>query len=220
MRNRTALPLTACLMAALALSACGGSRSSSSVQPVSGRPPTVSPAEQARADGGIQPYSVADVNFATGMIHHHAQAVVMSGWCASHGAGSSLQVLCERIVVAQRDEIAIMQAWLRERNQPVPDVAHMAMPGMDHHMMMPGMLTAEQMAQLDRARGVEFERLFLTFMIQHHEGALVMVDQLLGSMAAAQDTGIYKIASDVYADQTTEIERMNRMLRALPPGGR
>ena len=215
MRHPASLSLIFSLTAALGSAACGSSRSSASVEPVSGRPPAVSPAEQARADGGIQPYTAADVNFATGMISHHAQAVVMSGWCASHGAGSSLQVLCERIVVAQGDEIAIMEAWLRERNQPIPQAgAH------DHHAMMPGMLTAEQMARLDAARGVEFERLFLTYMIQHHEGALVMVDALLASNAAAQDTNIYKIASDVYADQTTEIERMTRMLRALPPGGR
>ena len=111
---------------------------------------------------------------------------------------------------------------LRDRHLPVPepDPRGLFMPSMNHHMLMPGMLSAEQMAQLDAARGVEFERLFLRFMIQHHEGAIAMVDQLLGSTNAANDTLIYKIASDVFADQTTEIERMNRMLNALPPGGR
>ena len=213
---------TACLLAAMASTGCGSARSSASVQPVSGRPAPTSPAEQARADGGIQPYSEADVQFASGMIAHHAQAIQMAGWCASHGAGSSLRVLCERIVVAQGDEIRIMQQWLRDRSLPVPepDPRGLFMPSMNHHMLMPGMLSAEQMARLDAARGVEFERLFLTYMIQHHEGAIAMVDQLLGSTNAANDTLIYKIASDVFADQTTEIERMNRMLNALPPGGR
>ena len=218
--RRLLLPVA--LLAALASAACGSSRSSASVQPVSGRAPTVSPAEQARADGGIQRYGEADVQFASGMIAHHAQAIVMSRWCESHGAGASLKVLCERIVIAQGDEIAIMQRWLRERSLPVPepDPRGLFMPSMNHHMLMPGMLSAEQMARLEAARGVEFERLFLTCMIQHHEGAIAMVEQLLGSVDAANDVLIYKIASDVYADQTTEIERMTRMLNALPPGGR
>jgi uncharacterized protein (DUF305 family) len=85
-------------------------------------------------------------------------------------------------------------------------------------MQMPGMLTEEQMAQLDRARGTEFDRLFLTFMIQHHEGALTMVDNLLGSMGGAADDFIYKIASDTFADQGSEIGRMQMMLEAMGPG--
>jgi uncharacterized protein (DUF305 family) len=88
------------------------------------------------------------------------------------------------------------------------------MPGMDHAPLMPGMLTPEQLAQLDRARGPEFDRLFLTFMIQHHQGAITMVNQLFGQGAGEQET-VYRFAADVYADQSTEIARMQKMLAAL-----
>jgi uncharacterized protein (DUF305 family) len=162
-------------------------------------------------------YTPADVDFMSGMIVHHAQAVLIAGWAPSHDASESLRALCERIVVAQNDEIALAQRWLRERNEPVPPAdprGHM-MPGMDHPMLMPGMLTPAQLAQLDSARGPEFDRLFLTFMIQHHQGALTMVDQLLSAQGAAQDGPVFRFAADVNADQTTEIDRMNRMLDAL-----
>jgi uncharacterized protein (DUF305 family) len=167
------------------------------------------------------PHTPADARFMQGMIHHHAQAVVMAGWCPTHGASASVQRLCERIVVAQQDEIALMETWLHDRGEAIPDVqphAH-AMPGMDHGLM-PGMLSAEQMTQLDAARGTEFDRLFLTFMIQHHEGAVTMVEELFASPGAAQDDMTYELASDVFADQTTEIERMQLMLDALSGGGR
>src|SRR5437879_5585884 len=100
-------------------------------------------------------YTAADVHFMSGMIQHHAQAVLVAGWAPTHGASPALRALCERIVVGQRDEIVAMQHWLQEHHQPVPDgVAHdHAMPGMDHPMLMPGMLTAEQLGQLDSARG-------------------------------------------------------------------
>ena len=162
-------------------------------------------------------YTDADVHFVAGMIGHHAQAIQMAGWCGSHGASASLQVLCERIVVAQNDEIAFAQRWLREHGEYVPpaDPRGHIMPGMDHPMLMPGMLTPEQMQQLDAARGLEFDRLFLTFMIQHHQGAITMVQQLLAVPGAAQDGPIFRFASDVNADQTTEINRMTLMLDAL-----
>jgi uncharacterized protein (DUF305 family) len=157
----------------------------------------------------------------TGMIGHHAQAVLMAGWAPSHGASPSLSALCERIVVGQRDEIAFMQRWLKDRGQPVPDAdaSHDMMPGMSHTMMMPGMLTPEQLTQLDQSQGVDFDRNFLTFMIQHHQGALTMVQDLFNSPGAAQDDMVFKFTSDMSADQTIEIERMNGMLAALPPGG-
>ena len=183
-------------------------------------PPTVnqgamSPAEMAKANHGIPPFSKADVDFMTGMIGHHAQAVVMAGWAPTHGARLDVRLLCERIAVAQTDEIASMQRWLRERNQPVPDAHEIhgqMMPGMDMHMLMPGMLTDAELAQLDKARGTEFDRLFLTFMIKHHQGAVSMVETLLGSNDSAEDDIVYRFASDVYADQTTEIARMQKML--------
>jgi uncharacterized protein (DUF305 family) len=173
---------------------------------------------------GHYPYTAADVHFMSGMIPHHAQAVKIAGWAATHGARSDVRILAERIVVGQRDEIALMQTWLRDRNQVVPDAnaTHLKMmhDGAQHDMLMPGMLSDEELAQLDRARGADFDRLFLTFMIRHHEGAVTMVDQLFASAGAAQDEAVFRFASDVYADQTTEIGRMEKMLGTLPAGGR
>jgi len=165
---------------------------------------------------GRLPYSDADVEFMAGMIPHHAQAVVMAGWAPTHGARQDVAILCERIVVGQRDEIAMMQTWLGDRGQEVPDATStrhkMTMNGMTHDMLMPGMLTDEEMAQLDRARGPEFDRLFLVGMIKHHQGAIDMVDKLFKSYGAAQDETVYKFASDVYADQSIEIDKMHEML--------
>ena len=171
------------------------------------------------------PYNAADVEFMTGMIPHHAQAVVMAGWAASHGARPDVRVLCERIVVAQGDEIAMMRNWLRDRGQPVPaaDATHhrMKMNGVEHDMLMPGMLSPEEMAQLDKARGPEWDRLFLQGMVKHHEGALKMVDDIFEAYGALQDDDLFKFASDVFADQTAEIERMRKMLaEPAKPGGR
>ena len=162
------------------------------------------------------PFTAADVHFMTGMIGHHAQAVLIAGWAPSHAASAAVRALCERIVVGQRDEIVLMQRWLGERHEPVPEVdpAHVTMPGMETSMM-PGMLTPDQLAQLDSARGREFDRLFLQFMIQHHQGAITMVNQLFGSQGGGEEEIVYRFASDVYADQTTEIDRMNRMLEAF-----
>jgi len=168
------------------------------------------------------PYTRADVQFMAGMIEHHAQAVLMAGWAPSHGAGDAVRRLCERIVVGQRDEIAFMQNWLRDRHEDVRDASpqgHM-MAGMAQPPLMPGMLTQDQLAALDSARGPEFDRVFLTFMIQHHRGAITMVERLLAVPGAAQDGTVFRFAADVNADQTTEIDRMTRMLDAMSAGGR
>jgi uncharacterized protein (DUF305 family) len=172
---------------------------------------------QARHDSALHPYTKADIDFMQGMIHHHAQAIAMSKWAPSHDAGSSVQTLAGRIINAQRDEIAIMSQWLRERQQqvPVPDTLgamSMNMGGGQGMVMMPGMLTSDQMHQLDAARGSDFDRLFLQDMIQHHRGAITMVKQLFDSYGAAQDLVVFKLASDANVDQTTEIARMQRML--------
>jgi len=174
------------------------------------------PAPPAGPDSARKAYTAADVHFMTGMIAHHAQAVLMAGWAPSHGASASLRAMCERIVVGQGDEIVLMQRWLRDRHELVPagDAAHDMMPGMDRTLM-PGMLTPQQLMQLDSARGTEFDRLFLTFMIQHHMGAITMVNELFGSKGGGEEEIVFRFASDVYADQTTEIARMNRMLDAL-----
>ena len=174
------------------------------------------PEPRARPDLVRGPYSQADIDFMSGMIPHHAQAVLIAGWAASHGARPDVRTLCERMVVGQRDEIAYMRNWLRDRSQPVPaaDATHhrMKMNGMEHDMLMPGMLSPAELAQLDKARNAEWDRLFITFMIRHHEGALKMVDDLFESYGALQDDDMYKFASDLYADQTIEIERMHKML--------
>ena len=181
--------------------------------------PDVGAAQATAADSGRPPYNAADERFMSGMIDHHAQAILIAGWAPSHGASASVRALCERIVVGQRDEIALMQRWLRERGLPVPDgnASHSHdMPGMDHApALMPGMLTPAQLAQLDAARGPEFDRLFLTFMIQHHQGAITMVNELFSANGATLDDLIFKYASDVNVDQTTEINRMGRMLAAM-----
>jgi uncharacterized protein (DUF305 family) len=177
---------------------------------------------QAKADSIRHPYTAADIHFMSGMIGHHAQAIVMARWAPSHGASPSVRTLAERIINAQQDEIATMQHWLRDRQQPVPDAVatgmRMQMNGMEHEMLMPGMLTDAQMKELDAARGPEFDRLFLTDMIQHHRGAVTMVKQLFDSYGAGQDETVFKFASDVNVDQTTEIGRMQKMLVALTLG--
>lgn len=224
--------LPAALGAALALAACGGSHQAA-VQP-SPHPAAQSPSRSAvarvRADSLSHPYTQADVDFMSHMIGHHAQALVMSGWAPTHGASPSVRILAERIINGQQDEIASMQRWLRDRGKPVSDAHPMAMtmPMGDsssgssghamHEMLMPGMLTPAQMQQLDQARGPEFDRLFLTFMIQHHRGAVSMVKDLFGTPGAARDETVFKFANDVSVDQTTEVARMERMLAALPPG--
>jgi uncharacterized protein (DUF305 family) len=204
MTTRSWLPVSVFLFGAALAAGCASSPSHS----LHATPPGL----------GQLPYSDADVEFMSGMIPHHAQAVIMAGWAPSHGARKDVAVLCERIVVAQRDEIAMMQNWLRDRGQEVPDATStrhkMKMNGMEHEMLMPGMLTDEEMAALDRSRGPEFDRLFLLGMIKHHQGAIDMVDVLFKSYGAAQDETVFKFASDVYADQSIEIDRMNEMLAA------
>ncbi len=182
---------------------------------------------KARADSARLPYTAADVGFMSGMIGHHAQAIAMSHMAPTHGASASVLRLAERIINAQQDEIVTMQNWLRDRNQPLPDSVYhmdmkmdMAMPGMagmHHDALMPGMLTPEQMKQLDSSEGPSFDRHFLTFMMQHHKGALSMVRDLFNSYGAAQDELVFKFANDVNVDQTTEIARMELMFLTLPP---
>jgi len=198
---------------------------------------------RARADSLRYPYTKADIDFMTGMIHHHAQAITISRWAPTHGASPAVQRLTARIINAQTDEITIMQTWLKDRRQPVPvvdSVGNVAMPagavmaGHDMHahaghdmgamptgqMAMPGMLSTAQMTELDGARGPEFDRLFLTFMIQHHRGAVAMVKVLFSADGAGQDETIFKFANDVEVDQGTEIKRMMSMLLemgVIPP---
>ena len=167
-------------------------------------------------------YTSADVQFMQGMIGHHAQAVVMAAMAPTHGASLKVALFCRKIDISQRDEIALMQTWLQDRGQTVPDPlvsnGHEAMAGMDmgdHAMLMPGMLTPERLKQLDQSRDTTFDRLFLTFMIQHHKGALTMVATLFDSPGAGQTPEIFGYATGVDADQRAEIERMEGMLSPL-----
>lgn len=184
---------------------------------------TMEPRAKPRPEAARYPYTAADVQFMSHMIHHHAQAIVMAALVPTRGASPSVKTLAERIINAQQDEIATMQQWLGDRGQPVPEVQDSVM-SMDHsgsghearhEMLMPGMLTKAQLQELDRARGREFDRLFLTSMIQHHRGAVSMVKDLFGSPGAAQDETVFKFANDVSVDQSTEIARMETMLAAL-----
>ena len=182
-------------------------------------PMTSSPEPAAAPPAANTRYTEADVQFMTMMIPHHAQALTMARMAASHGASPTIQTLAGRIINAQQDEIHLMQQWLRDRGKPVPDPAaasgHMHT-GHDAHM--PGMLTEAQFQQLDAARGAEFDQMFLRLMIQHHQGAVTMVDQLVATEGAAQDDTTFKIVSDINVDQATEIRRMQKMLFDLVIG--
>jgi uncharacterized protein (DUF305 family) len=180
---------------------------------------------KAHRDSLFHPYTQADIDFMTGMIAHHAQAIVMSRMAPTHGASASIQTLAKRIINAQTDDIVLMQRWLRDRRQPVPEASPagmmMMVNGHEEVMLMPGMLTQAQMQQLDQARDSTFDRLYLTFMIQHHKGAVAMVKELFSTYGAAVDDTVFKLASDVNIDQTTEIARMQQMLalQTLGVGG-
>jgi len=197
----------------VAAAACASTAGSGSATPQGA--PTPAPAPPGAATNVLNP---ADIQFMSGMIPHHAQAVLIAGWAPSHGASPEVQRLCERIVVAQRDEIALMQAWLKQRALEVPpaNATHMTMMmnGMKHDMLMPGMLNDEELKQLDGSRGVDFDKLFLQAMIRHHQGAISMVDELEAAAGSRQDETVFRFSSDVYADQTTEIDRMQKMLAA------
>ena len=164
-------------------------------------------AAAALADSVRHSYTQADIEFMAGMIHHHAQALVMARLAPSHGASGPLGIMAERIINAQNDEIALMERWLRDRNEQVAD-SKMCM-----DTMMPGMLTEAQLDALATAHGAEFDRLFLTYMIQHHQGAIAMVSELFSTDGAAREQTVFKLASDIEADQASEITRMQSMLR-------
>lgn len=230
-RKPSGSAIVALLLALGAATACGVSRSAPRSAPES--EPTPEPEIEAlywaRLDSARARFTEADVRFMTGMIVHHAQAIEMGRMAPSHGAGPSVRTLAARIINAQKDEIATMERWLRDRDQRVPEVRraehgahaeHDAHTGHGSHAGMPGMLTPEQMRELDAARGQEFDRLFLAYMIQHHRGALTMVDELLTTDGAAQDPATFKLASEIHVDQVTEIARMERMLAGVPGGGR
>jgi uncharacterized protein (DUF305 family) len=154
-------------------------------------------------------FTEADVRFMQGMIAHHAQAIYMSRLAAAHEASPRLVKFAQKIDQSQQSEIRLMQGWLKGNGQFAPDTSAW------RHMSMPGMLTSEQLAQLDAAKGAEFDRLFLLFMIQHHEGALKMVSDLFATPLAGQDVDVSVFANDVQLVQTAEIGLMRQMLTTL-----
>jgi uncharacterized protein (DUF305 family) len=170
--------------------------------------------------------SAADVKFMQGMIMHHAQAVEMTALIESHTTNAELRTLGERISRSQSDEIKFMKRWLAARGAAVePEMSNMSgvdMPGMDmsshqkHQMMMPGMLTPKQMEDLRNAKGAEFDRLFLTGMIQHHSGALTMVKDLFDTAGAGQDAELFNFTTEVDSGQRAEIRIMQTMLGQKP----
>ncbi len=190
-------------------------------------------AAQAPADGGRPGATAADVEFMQGMIAHHAQALAMVALIHDHTTSDKMRLLGERIRISQQDEIGLMQRWLEAHHEAVPEVdsnhvAHMppqssqSMGGMTMAggaMMMPGMLTPEQMQQLAAAKGDAFDRLFLQDMIGHHRGALSMVHKLFETSGAAEVPEIHQFATDIDADQNAEILRMQNLLSTLPPSG-
>ncbi len=206
-------------------SACSPGQSTPAPPPApmasSGPLATPSSIARAKADSIRLPYTEADVTFMTGMIGHHAQAVQISRWAKDHGASPVVLRLTSRIINSQQDEILTMQRWLAARGRPVPDAeaAGMMQHGKDGmtmpEMHMPGMLSMDQLMALDAARGEEFDTRFLRDMIQHHTGAVTMVDALFATDGAAQDETTFKFANDVQVDQRTEIARMQLLLAEI-----
>jgi len=162
----------------------------------------------------LPPRSPKDVEFMQGMIMHHAQAVEMTALIESHTENKNLRLLGARISKSQSDEIEFMKRWLEARGEPT-SLPMPEMPGMDmssHQMLMPGMLTAKQMEALRNAKAEEFDHLFLTGMIQHHNGALIMVKDLFDTAGAGQDAEVFNFATDVDSGQRAEIRIMQTML--------
>ena len=268
------MPRLVCALSLVLLQACAsGSSTSGAAGPVSESPPADegsrsgapmvqpgAPGERTRTIGtddldvlGGVAWTEADVRFMQGMIPHHAQALEMTALVERHATTEAVRQMALRMEISQRDEIALMERWLRERDQAVPDWrggmeagvarsmatgdgasggdgaggehrhdsagagggADAGGDGMAGMAMMPGMLTPEQMDRLRAARGAEFDRLFLESMIQHHEGAIVMVQALFSARGGGQESEIFQFASHVDADQTAEIQRMRGVLERL-----
>jgi uncharacterized protein (DUF305 family) len=203
--------LAALALCAVTVASCFGGRSASRpsiVQPgAPGQASRTVTAAAAADRSGIR-FTMADVEFVQGMIAHHGQAVEMTGLLATRTASDEMRRLGQRIELSQQDEIKMMQRWLEVRGQPGAGPHAM-------HMLMPGMLTAEEIDRLANARGREFDRLFLAGMIKHHAGALTMVEALFSQPGAGQEPDIFAFASEVDADQRMEISRMAAMLQEL-----
>jgi uncharacterized protein (DUF305 family) len=160
----------------------------------------------------VPSYSQTDVDFVHGMLAHHEQALIMTSLVADRSTHEQLGLFVQRLDISQTDEIALMETWLdeREENVAVGSAGHIG-----HMGQMPGMLSEAEIDQLEQSTGAEFDRLFLAFMIRHHEGALTMVDDLFNSEDGGLETTIYNLASHIISDQEIEISRMTEMLAEL-----
>ncbi len=213
-----AIALSACAL----LAGCGGSNKEPEPEPVEtaaahGTPaPNVvqpgAPGEPSkRVDPNATPVAVqavdADVQFMQKMIGHHTQAVVMTGWVPDRTSSTSIRLMAKRMEVSQKDEVELMKEWLKKQGVEVEEHAHSATD-------MPGMLTPKQLEQLQAANGTEFDRLFLQFMTQHHQGALQMVADLYNA-GGGNETEIQQFAMHVDSDQSIEIQRMAELLEKI-----
>lgn len=205
-----AMPLALAILTAIATTR---GASAEAVRPLDAR----ATPRAAASDTGVR-FTAADVRFIQGMMAHHAQALAMTALVPARTTREDMRLLAQRIEVSQRDEITLMRHWLEDRRQTVPDSGSHQMDHAGGHdmampdMRMPGMLTPEQLARLSAASGADFDRLFLEFMIHHHEGALAMVANLFATPGAGQETAVFAFASEVDADQRAEIRRMQAML--------
>jgi uncharacterized protein (DUF305 family) len=214
-KGSTLRALAAAVLGA-ASAACGAGARAPSPEPAS-----VSPAAS-RDDPAPAP-AAADVRFMQRMIAHHGQALTMTALVPARTEREDLRLVAERIAISQRNEIALMRRWLQRHGAAVPDSSAHGGHGADaagQAAAMPGMLTDAELSRLSSASGPAFERLFLELMIRHHEGALAMVAELLATPGAAQDTEVFRLASDVDADQRAEIRRLRSLLDRPPDGPR
>ena len=210
---------------AIGLSACSGTKETTTQDTDNNSENSKEELEElywARQDSARMDFTKADVMFMTGMIAHHAQALIMSRLAPENNASQNVQTLAARIINAQKDEIKTMQNWLRQRDQPVPEVningLELHIHGVDHkmdHTNMQGMLSPTELKELSQAKGKEFDRLFLKRMIFHHSGAVTMVTKLFDTDGAASGDLTFRLASDIQVDQRTEIARMQRMLDSI-----
>jgi uncharacterized protein (DUF305 family) len=208
--------LTVCVATAC-LAGCGDSKSepeqgAASEQPATNVVQPGAPGEPSRKlPPGTKteqlPHTEADVAFMQGMIHHHQQAIVMTDWVPDRTESTSIRLLAKRMSISQTDEMKQMREWLTKRDFDPGDHSHA-------HKPMPGMVNSRQLAKLKAAKGADFDRLFLRYMTQHHNGALIMVDQLKADGGGGEtDIGVF--TNHVYADQSIEIGRMQELLNKL-----
>lgn len=211
LQSPLSLVLSVLLLWGVASCRTAGAGHATIVQPGAPGQPTREIPVAAAVDRSRVGHSAADVRFMQGMIGHHAQALEMAALLPSRTGRDDMKLLAQRIEVSQTDEIKMMRGWLEARGVAAPD------PHAHHHggALMPGMLTADEMARLAATRGADFDRLFLELMIKHHDGALVMVRDLFATPGAGQEPDIFAFASDVEADQRMEIERMGALLKEL-----